>query len=181
MADRSRDPEAVEREIERGRQTLARTIDEITVRVNPRNVAHRGAERLAEEAGHVAKAVGAIVRPAEDDRDDEERAGGALAVADGDCAADVRGHFDALAAYPRADPLLELGSSAAIRTSVVSGVGPAVLSTLAIADDIRTGGLRTVEVDGLDLTRRLRAVWRPPRELRGPAADLVRITRKAAS
>lgn len=85
---------------------------------------------------------------------------------------------DALADHPRADPLLELGSSAAIRTSVAAGVGPAVLSTLAIAEDARSGALRTVDVDGLDLTRSLRAVWRPPRELRGPAADLVRIAKK---
>ncbi|GAA4642466.1 LysR family transcriptional regulator [Gordonia humi] len=86
---------------------------------------------------------------------------------------------EALAGYARADPILELGSSAAIRTSVAAGVGPAVLSTLAIADEARSGAVRPVEVDGLDLTRRLRAVWRPPRELRGPAAELVRIARKS--
>ncbi|GEE00322.1 LysR family transcriptional regulator [Gordonia spumicola] len=88
---------------------------------------------------------------------------------------------DALAAFPRAEPLLELGSSAAIRTSVAAGVGPAVLSSLAIADDARSGAVLPVDVDGLDLVRSLRAVWRPPRELRGPAADLVRIARGSAS
>jgi DNA-binding transcriptional LysR family regulator len=88
---------------------------------------------------------------------------------------------DALSAFPRAEPILELGSSAAIRTSVAAGVGPAVLSSLAIADDARSGAVRPVEVDGLDLSRALRAVWRPPRELRGPAAELVRIARGSST
>ncbi|WP_132992806.1 LysR family transcriptional regulator [Gordonia zhaorongruii] len=87
---------------------------------------------------------------------------------------------DALASYSRADPILELGSSAAIRTSVAAGVGPAVLSTLAIRDDAASGAVRVVDVEGLDLSRKLRAVWRPPRELRGPAAELIRIARKDA-
>lgn len=73
MADRARDPEALEREIERTRLELARTIDELADRVNPKNVAHRGAERLKEEAGHVVQAVSAIVRP-----DGEDEAGGQL-------------------------------------------------------------------------------------------------------
>lgn len=85
----------------------------------------------------------------------------------------------ALGSYDRAAPLLELGSSAAIRTSVSAGVGPAVLSTLAVADSVSSGALRVVEVDGLRLNRVLRAVWRPPRQVTGPAADLIRIARRA--
>ncbi|KAB2346017.1 DUF3618 domain-containing protein [Actinomadura rudentiformis] len=54
MADR-RDPEALEREIERTRLELARTIDELADRVSPRNVAERGKARLREEAEQVAK------------------------------------------------------------------------------------------------------------------------------
>lgn len=79
----------------------------------------------------------------------------------------------ALAEYPRAEPLLELGSAAAIRTSVLGGVGPAVLSTLAVGDQLDRGELRAVPVAGLDLRRTLRAVWRPPRTLGGPAGELV--------
>ncbi len=79
----------------------------------------------------------------------------------------------ALAEYPRAEPLLELGSAAAIRTSVLGGVGPAVLSTLAVGDQLERGELRAVAVEGLDLRRTLRAVWRPPRKLGGPAGQLV--------
>ncbi len=84
----------------------------------------------------------------------------------------------ALEEYERPAPLLELGSSAAVRTSVLGGVGPAVLSTLAVAEYLESGRLRAVEVDGLDLSRVLRAVWRPPRALAGLAGELVRsITR----
>ncbi|MQY29084.1 LysR family transcriptional regulator [Nocardia aurantia] len=79
----------------------------------------------------------------------------------------------ALAEYPRAEPLLELGSAAAIRTSVLAGVGPAVVSSLAVDDQLARGELCAVPVDGLDLPRTLRAVWRPPRRLTGPAGELV--------
>ncbi|REE98650.1 DUF3618 domain-containing protein [Thermomonospora umbrina] len=65
MADRARDPEALEKEIERTRQELARTIDALADRVNPRNVAQRGVARLKEEAGQVAATVGAMVVPVE--------------------------------------------------------------------------------------------------------------------
>jgi hypothetical protein len=79
MADRSRDPEALEREIERTRQDLARTIDELADRVNPKHVAQRGAERLKEEADNVARALGSLVRPSEDGKaDEDDREGGHL-------------------------------------------------------------------------------------------------------
>ncbi|NMD94222.1 LysR family transcriptional regulator [Rhodococcus sp. BL-253-APC-6A1W] len=81
----------------------------------------------------------------------------------------------ALEEYARPAPLLELGSSAAVRTSVLGGAGPAVLSTLAVAEDLESGKLRAVDVEGLDLSRVLRAVWRPPRALAGPAGELVRM------
>ncbi|WP_280489098.1 LysR substrate-binding domain-containing protein, partial [Nocardia carnea] len=84
----------------------------------------------------------------------------------------------ALHEYDRAAPLLELGSGAAIRTSVLGGVGPAVLSTLAVSAQVKSGELKVVEVEGLHLDRTLRAVWRPPRQLEGPAGDLVRLVRR---
>jgi Protein of unknown function (DUF3618) len=68
MADRSRDPQALERRIERTRLELAQTIDELADRVNPRNVAQRGAERLKDEAGQVAKAFSAMVKPSSNGR-----------------------------------------------------------------------------------------------------------------
>lgn len=84
----------------------------------------------------------------------------------------------ALQDYDRAAPLLELGSAAAIRTSVLAGVGPAVLSSLAVVSQVRAGELRVVEVEGLELDRTLRAVWRGSRQLDGPAGELVRFVRR---
>ncbi|RFS81866.1 DUF3618 domain-containing protein [Actinomadura spongiicola] len=62
MADSARSPDELEQEIEIRRQRLVRTVDELAARANPRSIAQRGAERLKEEAGQVARAVGAIVR-----------------------------------------------------------------------------------------------------------------------
>jgi DNA-binding transcriptional LysR family regulator len=56
-------------------------------------------------------------------------------------------------------PALELSTSAAVRAAVLAGSAPAVLSRLAVSDDIATGRLRVLPVAGLDLRRDLRAVW----------------------
>ncbi|MBY8886718.1 LysR family transcriptional regulator [Streptomyces sp. PTM05] len=75
-------------------------------------------------------------------------------------------------------PLLELGSTAAVRGAVIAGTGPAVLSDLAVRGDIADGRLRAVEVEGLELRRSLRAIWPTGRRLIGPAADLVTVARR---
>lgn len=75
----------------------------------------------------------------------------------------------------RVTPALELPSNAAVRVAVLSGAGPAVLSLLAVADQLAAGTLRQVPLDGLRLDRALRAVWAGPRHTVGPVADLVRI------
>jgi DNA-binding transcriptional LysR family regulator len=87
----------------------------------------------------------------------------------------------ALARYDRAEPLLELGSSAAIRTSVLAGVGPAVLSSLSVADEINSGRLHEISVCDLELHRNLHAVWKSPKSLDGPAGALVRLAREDAT
>ena len=72
------------------------------------------------------------------------------------------------------DPVLELSSTAAVRAAVAAGAGPAALSAHAVRDDIATGRLVPITVTGLDLTRRLHAVWTGGSELpAGPARDLV--------
>jgi len=86
----------------------------------------------------------------------------------------------ALQEFDRPAPLLELGSGAAIRTSALNGVGPAVISTLAVSDVLKSGELRMVEVTGLDLQRTLRAVWRGPRKLSGPAGELLKLVLRSA-
>lgn len=83
----------------------------------------------------------------------------------------------ALAGVAGADtaaPALELSSTAAVRAAVAAGAGPAALGAHAVRDDLATGRLVRVHVTGLDLTRRLHAVWRGgPQPPQGPARDLV--------
>ncbi len=59
----------------------------------------------------------------------------------------------------QAPPVLELSSAAAVRAAVLAGAGPAVMSRLAVVDDVAAGRLRTVAVPELDLSRDLRAIW----------------------
>jgi len=61
----------------------------------------------------------------------------------------------------RAQIAMELGTSAAVRSAIAAGVGPGVLSRLAVRDDLVLGRLVAVEVVGPPLTRQLTAVWRP--------------------
>jgi DNA-binding transcriptional LysR family regulator len=74
----------------------------------------------------------------------------------------------------QAPAALSLSTTSAIRAAVIAGAAPAVLSDLAVADDLATGRLVRVTVPGLDLRRTLRAVWRgtaaPPA---GAARDLI--------
>ena len=77
--------------------------------------------------------------------------------------------------HPTAEPLLELSGTAAVRGAVLAGAGPAVMSTLAVADDVASGRLRTVPVTGLALDRHLLAVWPLGSSPRGPASDLLTI------
>ena len=54
---------------------------------------------------------------------------------------------------------LEMGSSEALLAAARRGEGPAVLSRLAVADDLDSGRLVVVALTGVDLTRTIRAVW----------------------
>ena len=63
------------------------------------------------------------------------------------------------AGSPEAPPALELSTAAAVRAAVLAGSAPAVLSRLAVTDDIAIGRLRAVPITDLDLRRDLRAVW----------------------
>lgn len=71
-------------------------------------------------------------------------------------------------------PVLALSTTSAVRAAVIAGAGPAVLSDLAVADDIAARRLVPVPVAGVDLRRALRAIWlgsrNPPA---GAARDLV--------
>ena len=80
-----------------------------------------------------------------------------------------------LGGAPMTAPVLELSGTAAVRGAVLAGAGPAVLSTLAVADDVASGRLSLVPVTGLRLDRRLLAVWPLGATLRGPVSDLLAI------
>lgn len=76
-----------------------------------------------------------------------------------------------------AAPLLELASTTAVKGAAVSGAGPAVLSELAVTEELASRRLVEVPVEGVDLRRELRAVWpRGPRPT-GPARDLLSLSR----
>lgn len=79
-----------------------------------------------------------------------------------------------------AAPLLELGSSAAIRSAVLAGAGPALLSELVIAEDLVRRTLVEVPLADVDLRRTLRAVWRAAERPSGLASALLgQATRRA--
>lgn len=56
-------------------------------------------------------------------------------------------------------PALEMSTAASVRAAVLAGSAPAVLSRLAVADDLAAGRLRPVPIEGLNLHRQLRAIW----------------------
>lgn len=78
----------------------------------------------------------------------------------------------ALAALTSAPPppLLELGSTTAVKSAVLDGAGCAVISCLAVRRELETAQLQRIPVRGLRLGRTLRAVWpagtRPPETAR---------------
>jgi DNA-binding transcriptional LysR family regulator len=78
----------------------------------------------------------------------------------------------AQAGLERVPPVAELSSTTAIKAAVAAGIGPAVLSSLAVTQEPAAGTLRAVPVTGLELTRRLLAVWPDGRQLTGAAAGL---------
>jgi DNA-binding transcriptional LysR family regulator len=82
---------------------------------------------------------------------------------------------DALSSWGGPSSRLELGSTAAILAAVRRGDGPAVLSALAVAEDIGAGHLVAVPTEDIDLTRSLRAVWPEARPLPPLARRLLNV------
>lgn len=74
-----------------------------------------------------------------------------------------------------AAPLVELSSTTAIKAAVVAGVGPAVLSSLAVAGEVAQGRLIAVPVAGVELSRLLRAVWPAGQVLTGVLRDVLAV------
>lgn len=76
-----------------------------------------------------------------------------------------------------ARPLIELSSTTAVKASAVGGAGPAVLSELAVGEELSTRRLVCVPLDGVRLDRELRAVWPAGHRPVGPARELLGLTR----
>ena len=76
-----------------------------------------------------------------------------------------------------ARPLIELSSTTAVKAAAVSGAGPAVLSELAVGEELAMRRLVRVPVEGVALARELRAVWPTGHRPVGPARELLSLTR----
>ena len=76
-----------------------------------------------------------------------------------------------------ARPLIELSSTTAVKASVVSGAGPAVLSELAVGEELSLRRLVEIPVADTSLSRDLRAVWPAGHRPTGPARELLSLTR----
>ncbi|MDI9883096.1 LysR family transcriptional regulator [Streptomyces sp. HNM0645] len=76
-----------------------------------------------------------------------------------------------------AEPLLELASTTAVKAAAVSGAGPAVLSELAVTEELASRRLVRIPVEAVRLRRDLRAVWPHGHRPTGPARDLLSLTR----
>ncbi len=71
----------------------------------------------------------------------------------------TRAFLDAAIGTVRARPIAELNSNAAICSSVIAGLGPAVLSNLAVQGALRAGRLLQVPLPTTKLERELRGIW----------------------
>ncbi|MDD2580698.1 MAG: selenium metabolism-associated LysR family transcriptional regulator [Desulfuromonadaceae bacterium] len=65
----------------------------------------------------------------------------------------------------------QLGSSEALRRAVLSGAGCAFLSSLAVGRELADGTLKTVDIDGIKISRSFYLAWRRGRSL-SPAAEV---------
>jgi molybdate transport repressor ModE-like protein len=72
--------------------------------------------------------------------------------------------------------VVSLGSNAAVKVMVAAGAHAAVLSELAVAAELREGRLVEVAVTGIDLHRRLRAVWRAAAVPRAALSTLLAVS-----
>ena len=67
-----------------------------------------------------------------------------------------------------------MSTTAAVRAAVLAAAAPAVISELAVAEDLAAGRLIEIAVPALDLRRALRAIWTAPaKPPAGAARDLI--------
>jgi DNA-binding transcriptional LysR family regulator len=143
--------------------------------VEGHEVPHAGMATVAVRSDHLV----VVVDPAHPWAQRETVSGAELAGADlivrepGSGTREVLDH--ALASWGGAHSWLELGSTAAILAAARRGEGPAVLSALAVAQDVEAGRLVQVPTEEVDLSRALRAVWPAGRPLAPLARRLLNL------
>lgn len=76
-------------------------------------------------------------------------------------------------------PTLEMASNTALRAAAVAGLGPVVLSELAVTAEVSEGRLVPVAIPGLDLGRPFTAAWRRRGGLSPGARALLSAVRRA--
>ncbi|MCU0559967.1 MAG: selenium metabolism-associated LysR family transcriptional regulator [Desulfobacterales bacterium] len=69
----------------------------------------------------------------------------------------------------------EMGNTEAIRQAVKNRVGVSILSTLAVENDLATGSLRALAVDGVDLNRSFYLTYHRQRSLSPPGDAFIRV------
>ena len=75
---------------------------------------------------------------------------------------------------PQAPAALSVSTAAAVRAAVLAGAAPAVISELAVTDDLAAGRLVAIQIPELDLRRTLYAIWTGSRSPpAGAARDLI--------
>ena len=89
----------------------------------------------------------------------------------------TRAFLDNTVGEHRARPVVELNSNSAIRQSVIAGLGPAVLSRLAVEGALRAGRLVEIPTSGEPLIRELKAIWTYARELSEAALTFIEISK----
>jgi DNA-binding transcriptional LysR family regulator len=70
---------------------------------------------------------------------------------------------------------MELGSSAAVRSAVAAGEGPALISELVVAADLAADSLVEIPTTKLALRRSLHAVWKAGTHPSESARELLRL------
>jgi phosphonate transport system ATP-binding protein len=91
-------------------------------------------------------------------------------------------HFENLGApLDPAAVALEVGTLVGLRAAVLSGVGVAFASRLAVLDELEAGHLRVLRVDGVRIPRHLFVAWRRGATLSPGARRFVEIARRSCA
>lgn len=100
----------------------------------------------------------------------------ATALIEREAGSGTRAFLDGMVGTSRPNPIVEFNSNSAICKAVSAGMGPAMLSRLAVEGLLRTGAVVQVPLQGGRLSRNLQAIWNPSVPPEGPAAMLLRIS-----